>query len=391
MTTQRMISEYIQAHEAELFELLRQMVRIQSGSFNKPGVDAVGRLIASVFEKSSVTCKTIPQADRGDHLVVRSMVKPFADRQVLLVGHMDTVFPADTDFTEYREDHVNAYGPGVADMKGGLVAGIYALKALDAAGLLTEIPITFVFNSDEEIGSGTSRQLIGAEARKSAFACVLEAGGVNNEIVTGRKGNISLRIEIIGKAGHAAFAGLSKSSAIAEMAHKILELEALNALDRGISCNVGQIAGGIGPNTVPESAWARVDIRFVGKDDEWEIMERIRTLAGNQRTPGTRTTFQVVSRPAMPVNEANIKLFKAFEAVASQLGQRVMSEFRQGVSDANLIAAENIPVIDGLGPVGANDHSHDEYMIKESLPRRALLLAHALPACWRGYLEGRLT
>ncbi len=146
---------------------------------------------------------------------------------------MDTVFAADTDFTAYREDDTQAYGPGVIDMKGGLVAGIFALKALSAVDLLKRIPLVFVFNSDEEVGSRRSLALIRKEARKSACAFVLEAGGLNGEVVTARKGNLSATLIVNGRAGHAAFAGADKASAILEMAYKTLAIEALNDPDRG--------------------------------------------------------------------------------------------------------------------------------------------------------------
>ena len=157
--------------------------------------------------------------------MVRSGAQLSAKKQVLLVGHMDTVFPKETDFNWYKEDKENSYGPGVVDMKGGLVVGIYALMALDKLGLLQQIPLTFVFNSDEEIGSRSSVDLIQKEANSSAFAFVLEAGGLENEIVTGRKGNLTIELHIEGEAGHAAFATKNKPSAILEMAHKIIEFE----------------------------------------------------------------------------------------------------------------------------------------------------------------------
>ena len=175
---------------------------------------------------------------------------------------MDTVFPEDTDFNWYKEDRANSYGPGVADMKGGLVAGIFALKALIARGLLENIPVTFIFNSDEESGSGSSREIIRQEARNSAFAFVLECGGLNGEIATGRKGNLSIKLTVKGRAGHAAFAGPDKGSAILELARKTIEFESLNEPEKGISVNVGIFEGGIGSNTVAENAVANVDFRF---------------------------------------------------------------------------------------------------------------------------------
>lgn len=374
---------YLKAREPDMFALLDEMVLIQSGSHNKEGVDQVGRLIKSIFQSNTVSCQMIDQTKFGNHLVVRSLCEKRFDKQVLLTGHMDTVFPKNTDFNWFREDQAKCYGPGVIDMKGGLVAGIFALKAIDNEKLLTEIPITFIFNSDEEIGSPTSKQLIQQEAKNSAFAFVLEAGGLDGEVVTGRKGNISLELTISGEAGHAAFAGRDKASAILELAHKILLFEGLNNPDRGITVNVGLVEGGIGRNTVPERAKAGIDFRFSEAQDQAFLEKRISGITQKQTVSKTKSDFVILScRPPMPSSDNNKKLFKAIRETADLLGLSVKEEFRAGVSDANLIAQENIPVIDGLGAIGANDHSRNEYMIKQSLLERSSLLACAIISCW---------
>jgi len=376
------ICSFLKAQEPEMFKLLENLVRIQSGSHNKPGVDRVARLVESVFQENSVSCQVIAQKERGNHLVVRSAGHTAEGKQVLLVGHMDTVFPKDTDFNWYKEDDTHSYGPGVIDMKGGLVAGIFALKALDDAGLLNRIPVTFIFNSDEEIGSLSSKELIKTEARNSAFAFVLECGGLNGEIVTGRKGNITLRLDIEGRAGHAASAGKDKASAILELARQIIAFEALNDHESGITVNVGQINGGIGPNTVPAKAGARIDFRFSDPADENRLYGEIENIVARTTVPGTRATHEILShRGPMPASPANTRLFAAVREVAKGIGVSVIPEFRFGVSDANFIAAENIPVIDGLGPIGARDHSEDEYMVKKSLLERTTLIALSIVHC----------
>jgi glutamate carboxypeptidase len=391
MTSHNPITTFLKAHEREMFKLLKKMVLIQSGSYNKDGIDKLGRFIKSTFQSNNVSCRVIEQDRYGNHLVVRSLCDVQFDSQILLVGHMDTVFPKDTDFNWYREDDTLCYGPGVIDMKGGLAAGIFAFKALDDENLLTRIPITFIFNSDEEIGSPSSKALVQEEAKKSIFSFVLETGGRNGEIVTGRKGNLSLELKIKGRAGHAAFAGKDKASAIVELAHKIIEFESLNNPDRGISVNVGRVVGGIGPNTVPEHASARIDFRFLKNSDKAYLEQKMADITQKQNIQNTRSQFIVLSgRPPMPVSEKNKKLFNAVKETATSIGLSVDEEFRAGVSDANLIAGENTPVIDGLGPIGAMDHSKDEYMIKESLLQRSALLANAIIECWEKYNQGLL-
>ncbi|MEJ2656087.1 MAG: M20 family metallopeptidase [Desulfobacterales bacterium] len=391
MTPHNRIITFLNAHHPEMFSLLAEMVRIQSGTYNKTGVDRVGRLIMSTFQPYAVSCRVIEQESLGNHLVVRSLCKVPFDKQILLTGHMDTVFPEDTGFNQYKEVDAHVYGPGVIDMKGGLVAGIFALKALDSEMLLTKMPVTFIFNSDEEIGSPTSKALIQQEAVKSAFAFVLETGGRNGEIVTGRKGNLSLKLSIKGKAGHAAFAGKEKASAVVELAHKIIAFESLNDLDRGITVNVGKVSGGIGPNTVPDHASARIDFRFAETSDKAKLEKSISEITQRNHIPGTGSGFTVLSsRPPMPASEKNKKLFEAVRETSASLGFSVSEEFRSGVSDANLIAGENTPVIDGLGPIGAMDHSEEEYMIKASLLERSSLLACTLMDCWEKYQKGLL-
>ena len=193
------IESFLISKEPDMFAFLEEIVTIQSGSHNKAGIDRTAAAIVRAFQGLDVSTETIEQRLQGNHLVVRSSAQPSAHKQVLLVGHMDTVFPEDTDFNWYKADNDKSYGPGVVDMKGGLVVGIYALKALDKLGLLKQIPLTFVFNSDEEIGSRSSIDLIQKEANSSAFAFVLEAGGLENQIVTGRKGNLTIELHLEGK------------------------------------------------------------------------------------------------------------------------------------------------------------------------------------------------
>jgi glutamate carboxypeptidase len=386
MTEESHVISFLKEHETDMFALLQKMVLIQSSTYNKEGVDQVARLIESTFKSNNVLSHTIEQAEFGNHLVVQSLCQKRFNKNILVVGHMDTVFPKDTDFNWYREGSTKCYGPGVIDMKGGLAAGIFALKALDSIGLLKKIPITFIFNSDEEVGSPSSRDLIEKEAKKSALAFVLECGGLAGEVVTGRKGNLSLKLDIVGRAGHAAFADKDKGSAILELAYKIIDFESLNDFDRGITVNVGKIDGGIGPNTVAEHATARIDIRFKTHSEQAFLKEKIYAIAEKENLARTGAKLEIRSqRPPMEQNDANRKLFQTVNNVAERLGFSVKEEFRSGVSDANVIAAQKIPVLDGLGPSGANDHSSDEYMLKESLLQRSTLLASAIIECWKKY------
>jgi len=380
------IESYLKSSEPAMFDFLEKIIKIQSGSHNKAGVDRTADAIRTVFQGLDITAETVSQVLQGNHLVVRSTAQTTAEKQVLLIGHMDTVFPADTDFNWYKSDDEKSYGPGVVDMKGGLVVGIFALKALGQVGLLNQIPITFVFNSDEEIGSGSSIDLIQKETHTSAFAFVLEAGGLPNQIVTGRKGNLTIELHVQGTAGHAAFASKDKPSAILEMAHKIIEFEALNDFEKGVTINVGKIDGGIGSNTIPEFANARIDFRYVDPSDLKCLEEKVTNITQKTVVKGTQSRVDFISgRPPMQQSNGNRRLFEITAGIADHMAYPVKEEFRFGVSDANFVADLNVPVLDGLGPIGGRDHSRDEYMIRESLLKRTILVACAIIECWRTF------
>jgi glutamate carboxypeptidase len=380
------IQSLLISRESSMFALLKELVLIQSGSYNKKGVDEVARRIAHVFKNDNVVTEIIEQNSLGNHLVVRSPCRSSGSNQILFVGHTDTVFPIDTDFNWYKEDDSNCYGPGVVDMKGGLVAGIFALKTLGDLGLLEQIPLAFIFNADEEIGSRSSIDLIQREASRSAFAFLLESGGLDNQIVTGRKGILTVELHVVGEAGHAAVAERNKASAILELAHKTIAFESLNDFERGITVNVGTVQGGIGPNTVPEYASAQVDFRYMVPQDLKYLEEKVSAISKKTTVHGTETRVDFISgRPPMQQSRASRELYHTVAQVADHLGYPVEEEFRFGGSDANFIADLNVPVIDGLGPIGGRDHSRDEYMIKQSLLQRAILLTCSIVECWKAY------
>lgn len=386
-TVRGRIAAFLAREERAMFELLRALVLEPSPSRHKPGTDAVGAMIADSLRPTGMQLEAVPQAEFGDHLIFRS---PAAAGQpaILLFGHMDTVFPLDSPFGGYREDGQIISGPGVIDMKGGLVCAVWAIRALAACGLLTEIPLTFVCNSEEEIGSPTSTAVFRDEARRSIAALGFECGGLNGEVVTGRKGRAGYRLAVAGRAGHAAFAGADKASAILELAHKTIAMEALNDHERGIVVNVGVIAGGIGPNTVSDHAVAEIDTRFLRRDDAEETAARMAAIASQATVAGTAAELRYTGgRPPMEQSGQNTALFEIIRREAERLGQPCAAELRSGVSDANTLAQEDIPVVDGMGPTGNGDHSDREYMVRRSLPARTLLAACSILGIGEGPLR----
>ena len=379
------VKDHLQKHKNEILDLLQRLVTIQSGSYNKAGVNLVADLIEERMTTLGMATKRLPHQEYGDTVVASSQASP-AKKSILLIGHMDTVFPENTTFRAYREDADKVYGPGVADMKGGLVTGIWALETLASFRELNDIPLRFIFNPDEEVGSPVSEAEISEEASRSALALVLECGGMDGEVVTARKGRLGFDLEVLGGAGHAAFAEKEKASAVTELAHKVLGFESLNGRVSGLTVNVGAIEGGIGPNTVPEHARAELDVRFSDTAQlDLFIAEREKLLSRAQ-VENTAVRFKETSfRRPMERTAGNQDLFRIVAQIGQDMKIPVIESFRHGCSDANIVAHLGIPVLDGLGPQGDQDHSDREFILKDSLFERCELLVHTIRECARRY------
>jgi glutamate carboxypeptidase len=368
--------------------LLEEVVRINSHTANKSGVDAVGAIFKRELQALGMQTTSVAQPDHGDLLLFHT---PAAKERgnILLCGHMDTVFPQESGFNWFRMEKGRCFGPGVADMKGGLVVALFALKRLAYEGLLADIPLYFLLNSDEETGSPVSGPLIAELAAKSATALVFECGGSRGQVVTGRKGKLGLRLDITGRAGHAGNASDAKASALLEMAHKIIALEMLNGLSPGLSVNVGWSQGGSGPNVIAEHAQALIDVRLPDDLADQTFQQQLDEIVGrNHVADVTSAVHQTSSRPVMPASKDGNALFERLRAIASSMGIQLEAEFRGGVSDANNIAAVGAAVLDGLGPVGGNDHSEKEYIVQKSLVTRVVLSSKLIVDCAKGQNGG---
>jgi glutamate carboxypeptidase len=384
------LTTFLKAQEQAMHDTLRRLVLIPSGTYNKAGVDAVCREIMASLEELPLERRILPQERYGDMLIA-SLQTGEARPRILLAGHMDTIFPEDSEFRGWREDERNFYGPGVVDMKGGIVVGIFALRALAAVGCLRDLPITWVFNSEEEVGSPVSRALFAAEAKQSAMAFVLEPVGSRGEVTTGRKGRLGMKISARGVAGHAALVVEGKKSAILDLARVIVELEGLNGAYPGVSVSVGLMAGGITPNSVPDAAWATIDVRSTNTEGFAYFRSRLDELLERRKREGMELAVEAVTEvPVMEARSANKALFAIVAQEARRLGIPAVEQFRAGASDANVIAAAGTPVVDGLGAVGGHGHSEREYLVRESLVQRSALLALSLIAAWRRYEAGTL-
>ena len=391
----RELVEYMAVHEPAMRELLQALVNIQSGTANKPGVDAVVAFLDSYLASRGLKTRVIQQEEAGNILIADFPCAGNAPRRILLSGHMDTVFPADTSFNRLRFDGDLAYGPGTCDMKGGLVVGIFAMLALLERGLGDTLPVRFLFSPDEEESSRTMLTCLKDEAPQAAFALVFEQGGANNELVCARKGRVALRARIRGKAGHAAYVTHDKVSAVLDAARKIVLLEALNTPrevtgEKALSVNVGRVEGGVSFNIVPEEAWIDVESRCntaVQMEESEAAMSRILL---QPQVEGS--VSEIVERSTSPTLEARATadLYALAAETADRLGQKVGELFRPGCSEASYLAQDGVPVLDGLGPRGGNGHSTDEFVVLSSIRERAELAACLIVRAWEAVGAGRL-
>jgi glutamate carboxypeptidase len=374
-------------------EDLSALVNVDCGSYTKAGVDQVGRWTGRFLERLGAEVTYHLHPTLGDTVVGEIAGRPGGPR-ALLIGHLDTVFPEGTArLRPFRVAGGRAFGPGVADMKSGLLSGLYALLALlalgeDEAGEGEETfpfeRLTFVANPDEEIGSPSSSPIIRELALDSDVCFVLECARANGDIVSSRKGVVDLRLAITGRAAHAGVEPEKGRSAIVEAAHQVLALEGLNGRWPDVTCTVGVISGGTRPNVVPDSATLEVDLRAASREHLLAAEAAIRELAASPTVPETRIAIEELSRhwPMEKAERAN-RLVAHAQALARRLGFSVRDAATGGASDANTTAGLGVPTLDGLGPIGGSDHSPAEYLEIDSIVPRTALLAALLLAVAR--------
>jgi glutamate carboxypeptidase len=367
------ILSFIEAHADEQARFLIDLCHQNSYTYHKKGADRAAEMIIRRLE-GALPYHSVTKMDAvGDFHLLRNSTK---EKSIYLVGHLDTVFPPGHPFQQCRFEGDILHGPGTCDMKGGLAVILYAIKALEEAGLLSKLKVSLVLNSDEEIGSPYSRALF-QEERPKAIAClVAECAGPNGEVVVSRNGKMGGRIDCFGQGLHVGSADQSKSSAILELAHKIIQLESLNGILPGVTLNAGKIEGGLGPSTVPSEAHCFFDVRWVEEEHREILIKRIREEFSRPFQPGCRTEMEITNwRPSMPLHPGTEEIFRMMKEAAKPLGQNLPSEHRRGTSDANFFGSAGVPTLDGLGPVGEKDHTPGEFIKVSTLKERTALLA----------------
>lgn len=354
--------------------LLQQLVDTDSNSYDKAGVDAVGDLLAAQLQADGIGVERIAVEGFGDVLLAELPGGP--GKPVLLLGHRDTVFPKSTTTARgYRRDEKLAYGPGVADMKGGLVLNCFALKALKRAGPLP-FPVQILYTGDEEIGSGSARVHIERHARAARAVLNPEPGRASGNVVSARKGGATLVIEVSGRAAHSGVNHADGASAIEALAHKVIKLHALTDYAAGITTNVGLISGGTSSNTVAPTATARLDVRFIELRQWDDILTAIQAIVDAEELSGTSARLLEATTFLPMEAQHSTDLLQRYQSVAAELGFSVEGEFTGGCADSGFTASLGIPTLCGLGPVGGKVHTDREYLELDTLvPRGQALVA----------------
>jgi len=357
----------------EAVALLEEMVSMESPSYDKELTDRFVRFLAGKFQEIGGEVDIVQAAKVGNHLRVK-----FSDastHRVLLLGHTDTVWTAgEVAKRPFKIENGRATGPGVFDMKAGILLMWMAMRALKAR------PVSILLNSDEEIGSSSSRSLIESEASQCRAVLVLEPSLPSGALKTARKGVGRFTVKAIGRAAHAGVDPGKGVNAVEEISRQILKLQQMTDSTRKTTVTVGIVQGGTRPNVVPAEAAAEVDVRIASIEEAGRIAAMIKALS--PELPGARLEIRGgINRPPMERNTETDHLFRAAREIAAEFGLDLKEGSTGGASDGNFTSAIGIPTLDGLGAVGGGAHAIDEWIEIDSLPQRATLLAGLIQYC----------
>jgi len=370
---------YFEAHKIEIVQTIQQLVEIESPSDIKQSVDRLGAVLAGRFGDLGGHTRFHHAEQFGNHLQV-DFPGQRRGKPVLLLGHLDTVYPIGTlATTPCRIAEGRVWGPGTLDMKSGIALMLHAIEALQAwHGKVLSRPITVLLVSDEEVGSDSSREITESLAKKSSAVLVLEPSyGLQGAVKTARKGIGEYKISIQGKAAHSGLDFEKGESAVLELARQIIEISKLTDLKRGLTLNVGVIRGGTRVNVISSQASASLDVRIARIKDAAGIDRKLRSLKPFNR----KCKIEVIgglNRPPMERTAGGAALYKKASQIAKDLGWTLEEAAVGGGSDGNFTAALGIPTLDGLGGVGEGAHATCESVLISELPRRAALLARLI-------------
>ncbi|MFS0597288.1 M20 family metallopeptidase [Peribacillus frigoritolerans] len=368
------VSSYLQDHEQAMLDDLIEFVKKESPSYNKELVDECGTYLSQLFQRRlDVGYELIEETKVGNHL---KFTIGEGEQQILIIGHFDTVWKEGR--LKLRREGNKLYGPGILDMKGGIIQSLWAIKAIQELELPLNKKIVFLCNSDEEIGSIASKEYIEEEAKKSDAVLVAEpAVAGSGALKTARKGTGIFKLKVWGRAAHAGNHHEEGINAIEELARQVIVLQELTNYKKGTTVNVGTFTGGSGTNVVPEYAEARVDLRVSTEKEAKLVTNIILNLKPILKGIKLEVTGGM-NRPPMVKTEQTKELFGCAQSIASELGMKLEEASVGGGSDGNFTAAIGIPTLDGLGACGKGIHAEYEHIQIETLAERASLFANLL-------------
>lgn len=369
------IEQYTQQRLSQYIDELRELCAIDSGSYYKPGLDRMAFYLEARMRGMGMDTLLIEHETCGNDLL--GVIRGDGQGTVLLLGHMDTVYPTGTaEARPLTVDGNVVKGPGVSDMKGCVLSAIYAVEALLALESRPFGEIRFLCVSDEEILQRHSVELIHSACQNCQRALVLEAARSTGAIVSARKGNSGYTLIAHGRSAHAGVEPEKGRNAIVELAHQTLQFQSLHGWREGVSVNPGRFQGGTALNVVPDYAEVQIDMRFVHPEDRIATEERWREMLQQNRVPG----IEIVLRPwpdfrePMVCTPDSLRLVHQAQQLSGLLGFPLEHVLTGGTSDASYTSSYGVPTLDGLGPVGGLDHGPDEYLLADSVaPRTALL------------------
>ena len=376
------LKEYIDSQREPMCELYRRIVNIDSGSRNAQGVNQVCAILREAMEASGVHTRIIEQENVGNILIGEWNFERNDKKPLVILGHMDTVFPDGTAASNpFRIDEEGlVHGPGCLDMKPGLIMGLYTMKALREVGYDSR-PIKFIYVCDEENLHMFSKtpEIIKEEVKGALAAFNYETGYMDDRMVVGRKGGGIIEVVVHGVAAHSGIAPEKGRSAIIEAAHKMIEIESQTDIPAGRLMNCGLIQGGIGENTVPDTCSFRIGIRFPSVKIRDEILDIIRRAAAHSTVPDTTADVNIrMLMDSMDNTDGVNALFEHIRRTAADCGYGEVGSFVvSGVSDSGATVSAGIPTVCAMGPKGEGNHTPNEYAVLESFYQRTWLAACA--------------
>ena len=372
---------HAEQYKGEALKLLERLVNIDSGSGYEPGLTQVGDIAIEELKKLGATIERVPNTpDKSSHVI--ATLKGTGKAKILLMAHMDTVFKQGS--AAERPFHIKdgrAYGPGVMDDKGGIVAGIYALKVLKNIDFKDYAQITFLLDASEETGSDIATDLIKKTAKAHDVTLNLEPGRPADGLVVWRKGSATALVEVKGKASHAGVAPELGRNAAMEVAHQILQLGKLGDEAKKTTINFTVLNAGDRKNVIPDQATAAADVRAAVPEEFDRIEKDLARVSQDKLIADTEVTTTLKrGLPPMPQTAESDRLMAMAQGIYGEIGRKLTEEGSGGAADASLSASVGTPTLDGFGIVGGNIHTPEEYAEIDSVAPRIYLLSRMIMA-----------